>query len=101
MPPQARRAPAVTARVGRALAAIRPLPSVTSVSPLVTAADGHTALSTVQFDAISAKIPAGDIKAVIAKAQSHAGPARRWPGAEAAALDAHWRGMPATVFRRE
>jgi RND superfamily putative drug exporter len=34
------RPPRVTARVGRALAAIRPLPSVTSVSPLVTARDG-------------------------------------------------------------
>jgi putative drug exporter of the RND superfamily len=68
------RAPAVTARIDRALAAIQPLPSVTSVSPLVTARDGHTALATVQFDAISAKIPAGDIKAVIATARSYAGP---------------------------
>jgi RND superfamily putative drug exporter len=68
------RAPAVTARIDRALAAIQPLPSVTSVSPLVTARDGHTALSTVQFDAISAKIPASDIKTVIAKARSYVGP---------------------------
>jgi RND superfamily putative drug exporter len=68
------RSPGVTARVDQALAAIRPLPSVTSVSPLVTARDGHTALSTVQFDAISAKIPAGDVKAVIAKAESYAEP---------------------------
>jgi len=66
------RTPAVTARIDRALAAIRPLPSVTSVSPLVTARDGHTALATVGFDAISAKIPPGDIKAVIAAAQSYA-----------------------------
>ena len=65
---------AVTARIDRALAAIQPLPSVTSVSPLVTARDGHTALATVQFDAISAKIPAGDITAVIATAQSYAEP---------------------------
>jgi RND superfamily putative drug exporter len=65
---------AVTARAGRALAAIRPLASVTSVSPLVTATDGHTALSTIGFDAISAKIPAGDVKAVIATAESYAGP---------------------------
>jgi RND superfamily putative drug exporter len=67
-------APAVTARIDRALAAIRPLPSVTSVSPLVTAKDGHTALATIGFDAISAKIPAGDIKAVIATARSYAEP---------------------------
>ncbi len=44
------RSPRVTARAVQALAAIRPLPSVTSVSPLVTAADGHTALATIQFD---------------------------------------------------
>jgi len=68
------RSPGVTARVGQALGAIRTLPSVTSVSPLVTARDGHTALATIQFDAISAKIPAGDVKAVIAKAESYAEP---------------------------
>ena len=68
------RSPGVTARVGQALAALRPLPSVTSVSPLVVAGDGHTALATIGFDAISAKIPAGDIKTVIAKAQSYAEP---------------------------
>jgi putative drug exporter of the RND superfamily len=64
----------ITARIDRALAAIRPLPSVTSVSSLVTAADGHTALATIGFDAISAKLPASDVKAVIAKARSYAGP---------------------------
>ena len=64
----------VAARVGRALAAIRPLPSVTSVSPVVTATGGHTALATIGFDAISAKLPASDVKAVIAKARSYAGP---------------------------
>ena len=68
------RSPGVTARVDQALAAIRPLPSVTSVSPLVTARDGHTALATIQFDAISAKIPPGDVKAVIARARSYAEP---------------------------
>jgi putative drug exporter of the RND superfamily len=71
------RTPAVVARIDKALAAIRPLASVTSVSPLVTARDGRTALSTVQFDAISAKIPAGDIKGVIAKAESYARPGLR------------------------
>ena len=67
-------APGVTARIGQALAALRPLPSVTSVSPLVVAGDGHTALATIGFDAVSAKIPAGDIKTVIAKARSYAEP---------------------------
>jgi putative drug exporter of the RND superfamily len=67
-------APGVAARARQALAALRPLPSVTSVSPLVAGADGHTALATVGFDAISAKIPAGDIKTVIAKARSYAEP---------------------------
>jgi RND superfamily putative drug exporter len=71
------RAPGVAARIDRALAAIRPLPSVSSVSPLVTAADGHTALATIQFDAISAKLPASDVKAVIAKARSYARPGLR------------------------
>jgi RND superfamily putative drug exporter len=68
------RSTGVTARAGQALAAIRPLPSVTSVSPLLTAGDGHTALSTVGFDAVSAKIPADDVKAVIATAESYAEP---------------------------
>jgi hypothetical protein len=68
------RSPGVTTQVDQALAAIRPLPSVTSVSPPVNATDGHTALSTIQFDAISAKIPAGDVKAVIAKAESYPEP---------------------------
>ena len=56
------------------MAAIRPLPSVTSVSTLVTATDGRTALSTVQFDAVSARIPADDVTAVIATAESYAQP---------------------------
>jgi RND superfamily putative drug exporter len=68
------RAPGVAARVSQALAAIRPLPSVTTVSPLITAADGHTALATIQFDAISARLPPGDVTAVIAKARSYAEP---------------------------
>jgi putative drug exporter of the RND superfamily len=68
------RTPAVAARISQALAAIRPLPAVTSVSPVITAADGHTALATIQFDAVSAKLPSGDVTAVIAKARSFAEP---------------------------
>jgi RND superfamily putative drug exporter len=68
------RAPGAAARIDQALAAIRPLPSVTAVSPLVIAPDGHTALATIGFDAISAKLPPGDVKAVIAKARSYAEP---------------------------
>jgi putative drug exporter of the RND superfamily len=68
------RAPGVAARIGQALAAIRPLPSVTSVSPAITAADGHTALATIGFDEVSAKLPAADVTAVIAKARSFAEP---------------------------
>jgi putative drug exporter of the RND superfamily len=68
------RAPAIIARVQRALAAIRPLPAVTSVSPLVTATDGHTAFATIGFDATAYLIPAGDINKVIATARSYAAP---------------------------
>lgn len=68
------RSPGVTARVSQALAAIRPLPTVTSVSPLVTAPDGHTAIARIQFDAISAKLPVSAVRAVIDKAQSYAQP---------------------------
>jgi RND superfamily putative drug exporter len=75
------RAPGTATRISQALAAIRPLPSVTSVSPPVVAADGHTALATIQFDAISAKLPPGDVTAVIAKACS---PGSRRSGAATA-----------------
>jgi RND superfamily putative drug exporter len=68
------RAPGVATRISRALAAIRPLPSVTSVSPPITAPDGHTALATIQFDAVSARLPARDVTAVIATARSYAAP---------------------------
>jgi putative drug exporter of the RND superfamily len=66
--------PGVIARVDHALAGIRPLPSVTSVSPLVEASDGRTAFATIQFDAISSKIPTADVNRVIHKAQSYAEP---------------------------
>ena len=66
--------PAVMARVEQALSGIRPLPSVTSVSPLIRARDGHTAFATVQFDAITAKIPSADVTGVIDKAESYAEP---------------------------
>jgi RND superfamily putative drug exporter len=68
------RAPGVAARVSQALAAIRPLPSVSWVSPPITAPDGHTALAMIQFDAISARLPAVDVTAVIATARSYAAP---------------------------
>jgi RND superfamily putative drug exporter len=68
------RAPAITARVQRALAAIRPLHAVTWVSPLVTGTDGHTAFATIGFDATAYLIPAGDINKVIATARSYAEP---------------------------
>jgi putative drug exporter of the RND superfamily len=71
------RAPGTATRISQALAAIRPMPSVTSVSPLITAADGHTALATIQFDAISARLPAADVTAVIATARSYAEPGLR------------------------
>jgi putative drug exporter of the RND superfamily len=67
-------APDVIARVDQALGGIRPLASVTSVSALIRARDGHTAFATVQFDAITAKIPSADITGVIDKAQSYAEP---------------------------
>ena len=67
-------APGTATRISQALAAIRPLPSVTSVSPPITAADGHTALATIQFDAISARLPVGEVTAVIATARSYAAP---------------------------
>jgi RND superfamily putative drug exporter len=67
-------APNVIARVDQALVGVRPLPSVTSVSPLIMARDGHTAFATVQFDAITAKIPSADVNGVIDKAQSYAEP---------------------------
>ena len=63
--------PGVTVRVEAALAAIRPLPSIASVTPPVIAPDGHTALASIQFDATSAKLPPGEVKAVIARAQSY------------------------------
>ena len=65
-------APEVISRVDQALGGIRTLPSVTSVSPLVRASDGHTAFATVQFDAITAKLPATDVQRVIDKAESYA-----------------------------
>ena len=67
-------APEVTSRVDQALGGVRTLPSVTSVSPLVRASDGHTAFATVQFDAITAKLPATDVQRVIDKAESYAQP---------------------------
>ena len=67
-------APEVISRVDQALAGIRTLPSVTVVSPLVRASDGHTAFATVQFDAITAKLPTTDVQRVIDKAESYAQP---------------------------
>src|SRR5580700_2854832 len=66
--------PGTSARADQALSAIRPLASVTSVSPLIIAAGGHTALATIEFDAVSAQLPPGDVQAVIARARSYAGP---------------------------
>src|SRR5580700_2707148 len=66
--------PGTSARADQALSAIRPLASVTSVSPLIIAAGGHTALATIEFDAVSAQLPPGDVQAVIARARSYAEP---------------------------
>ena len=66
--------PPVAARVNELLAGLRPLPSVTSVSPLVRSTDGRTGFASIQFDAVSAKIPTADVQRVIATAQSFAGP---------------------------
>ena len=67
-------APAVSARVQAALAAIRPLAPVPSVSPLIPARDGLTGFATIQFDAVSDKLPPADVSRVIDKAQSYADP---------------------------
>jgi putative drug exporter of the RND superfamily len=67
-------APDVSARVDRALIEIRRLPSVTAVSPLVRARNGRTAFATVQFDAVTAKIPPADVTRVIDRAESFAQP---------------------------
>ena len=64
--------PAVHRRVDNVLAAIRPLRSVTSVSPLVRSANGEIGFASIQFDALSAKLPFGDVKQVIDTAQSFA-----------------------------
>jgi len=66
--------PPVSDRVNAVLARLRPLPSVTSVSPLVRSADGRIGFASIQFDAVSAKIPSADVKRVISTAQSFAGP---------------------------
>jgi RND superfamily putative drug exporter len=72
--PSSLSSPAVNGHVEKVLAAIRPLRSVTSVSPLVRSAGGDIGFASIQFDAVSAKLPAGDVRRVIAEAQSFAGP---------------------------
>ena len=67
-------APEVIVRVDQALGGVRPLPSVTSVSPLSGQATATPAFATVQFDAITAKLPATDVQRVIDKAESYAQP---------------------------
>jgi RND superfamily putative drug exporter len=63
---------ALAGRIDHALDAIRTLPSVTEVSPLTVSAHGRIGFATVDFDAITAKLPAADIKRVIATARSYA-----------------------------
>jgi putative drug exporter of the RND superfamily len=66
--------PKTADHIDAALAAIRPLQSVTSVTPLIVASGGHTGLATIQFDAVAAKLPAADVTRVIATAQSYTAP---------------------------
>jgi putative drug exporter of the RND superfamily len=66
--------PAVRRRVDNVLSAIRPLRAVTSVSPLVRSANGEIGFASIQFAAVSAKLPAVDVDRVIDKAQSFVSP---------------------------
>ena len=66
--------PAVRSRIAAVLAGLRPLPSVSSVSPLVPAADGRIGFATIEFDAVGTKIPAADVRRVIDQARSYARP---------------------------
>ena len=66
--------PAVRSRIAAVLAGLRPLPSVSSVSPLVPAADGRIGFATIEFDAAGTKIPAADVRRVIDQARSYARP---------------------------
>src|SRR5580704_4252249 len=66
--------PAVRSRIAAVLAGLRPLPSVSSVSPLVPSADGRIGFATIEFDAAGTKIPAADVRRVIDRARSYARP---------------------------
>ena len=66
--------PAVRGRIAAVLAGLRPLPSVSSVSPLVPAADGRIGFATIEFDAVGTRIPAADVRRVIDQARSYARP---------------------------
>ncbi len=64
-----------SARVDQALAGLRHAAfGDLGVAAGPVAGDGHTAFATVQFDAITAKLPATDIQRVIDKAESYAEP---------------------------
>jgi putative drug exporter of the RND superfamily len=66
--------PVVAAEVDRLLAAVRPLPAVTSVSTFVPSPGGHIGFATVQFDAPTVKLPKSDVQRVIDVARSFAKP---------------------------
>ncbi|MBO0727787.1 MAG: MMPL family transporter [Acidimicrobiaceae bacterium] len=66
--------PTATTDVNRVLQAVRPLPRVTSVSPLVPSADGHIGFATIQFDNTAAHLPNADVKRVMNVARSFAHP---------------------------
>jgi putative drug exporter of the RND superfamily len=66
--------PAPRLRVQQVLRAVRALPAVTSVTPLVTAPDGRIGFATIQFDAAGASLPDADVSAVISTAESYARP---------------------------
>ncbi len=66
--------PGVAGGVDRVLASLRPLPRVTSVSPLVSSPDGHIGFATIQFDTTSNHLPKADVHRVIDTARSYARP---------------------------
>jgi putative drug exporter of the RND superfamily len=66
--------PAVSSQVAKLLNAVRTLPSVTSVTPLEAAADGHIGFAIIAFDTAASNLPAADVTRVISTARSYSRP---------------------------
>ena len=66
--------PLVRSRINATLASLRPLHSVTSVSTLTRSPDDRIGFATVQFNAVSDKLPTSDVQRVIDVAGSFAKP---------------------------